>query len=113
MKRYEFQKSQENMASLSELLRHPLMRIAIEIVKTESVGLPDPIPGVSYESQVAACGAFTAGAFRAFDRLESLCNPVGVPPASVPRTTKYDDAAKARMKAQAIYSDKDIEDIVP
>ena len=38
------------MASLDEILRHPVMKMAIEIVKAESVGLPDPIPGVDYQS---------------------------------------------------------------
>ena len=60
------------------------MRMAIEIVKSESVGLPDPIPGVDYEAQVAACGAYTAGAFRAFDKLESLCRPTVNPLTNMP-----------------------------
>jgi hypothetical protein len=112
MKRSEFQKSEQNMADLNELLRHPIMRTAIEIVKAESVGLPDPIPGVDYESQVAACGAFTAGAFRAFEKLESLCyGPMGIAPGSMPRQTQYDDAAKARMREQGIYTDKEIEEL--
>jgi hypothetical protein len=111
MKRQEFQKSEQNMADLNELLRHPIMRTAIEIVKAESVGLPDPIPGVDYESQVAACGAFTAGAFRAFDKLESLCRPSGILIGNLPRQEQYDDAAKARMREAGIYTDKEINEL--
>ena len=99
------------MAELDALLRNPIMRLAIEIVKTESVGLPDPIPGVDYESQVAACGAFTAGAFRAFDKLESLCHPAGVWVGNMPRQEQYVDSAKAKMRGQGIYTDKEIEEL--
>ena len=111
MRRAEFQKSEQSMSTLDELLRHPIMQIAIGIVKSESVGLPDPIPGVSYESQVAACGAFTAGAFRAFDRLESLCNPTLISPANFPRHDQYVTAAKAKMREQGIYTEKEINEI--
>lgn len=101
------------MADLADLLRNPVMRAALEIVKAESVGLPDPIPGIDYQSQVAVCGAFTAGAFRALERLESLTRPAGVPSASLPRQPQYADAAKARMREQAIYTEKEISDIAP
>ena len=97
------------MAELDALLRHPIMRLAIEIAKAESVGLPDPIPGVNYESQVAACGAFTAGAFRMIDRLESLCRPATLPVASMPRQNQYEDAAKAKMREAGTYTDSEIE----
>ena len=99
------------MATLTELLRHPIMKVAIEIVKAESVGLPDPIPGVDYGDQVAVCGAFTAGAFRVFDKLESLCRPAGLAIGGLPRQEQYDDAAKARMREQGIYTDKEIEEL--
>ena len=99
------------MADLNELLHTPIMRMAIEIVKSESVGLPDPIPGVNYESQVAACGAYTAGAFRAFDKLESLCRPIVNPLTNMPAQAQYDAAAKAKMREAGIYSDKEIEEI--
>jgi hypothetical protein len=111
MRRNEFQKSEQNMTDLNELLRQPIMRIAIEIVKSESVGLPDPIPGVNYEAQVAACGAYTAGAFRAFDKLESLCRPVVNPLSNPPGQTQYDAAARAKMREAGIYSDKEIAEI--
>jgi hypothetical protein len=112
MKRNEFQKSEQNMADLNELLRTPVMRTAIEIVKSESVGLPDPIPGVDYEAQVAACGAYTAGAFRAFDKLESLCRPVVNPLSNPPSgQNQYDAAAKAKMREAGLYSDKEIAEI--
>jgi hypothetical protein len=113
MRRSEFQKSETNMTGLNELLRNPIMRIAIEIVKTESVGMPDPIPGVNYESQVAACGAYTAGAFRAFDKLESLCRPAVNPLTNMPIQAQYDAAAKAKMREDGLYSDKEIEEIQP
>lgn len=113
MRRNEFQKSEQNMADLNELLRTPVMRMAIEIVKSESVGMPDPIPGVDYESQVAACGAYTAGAFRAFDKLESLCRPTVNPLTNMPVQAQYDAAAKANMRKQGLYSDKEIEEIQP
>ena len=111
MRRSEFQKSEQDMATLNELLRHPIMKAAIEIVKAESVGLPDPIPGVDYQSHVAASGAFTAGAFRAFEKLESLCRPAGIALSNLPPQTQYADAAKARMRGQGIYTDKEIEEI--
>jgi hypothetical protein len=110
MRRTEFQKSEQNMADLNELLRHPIMKAAIEIVKAESVGLPDPIPGVDYQSQVAACGAFTAGAFRAFEKLESLCRP-GISVANRPLHEQYADAAKAKMREAGLYTDKEIEEL--
>jgi hypothetical protein len=111
MKRSEFQRSEQNMADLNELLRQPVMRLAIEIVKSESVGLPDPIPGVDYEAHVAACGAFTAGAFRAFDKLESLCRPPPTVLGNLPNQAQYDAAAKAKMREQGLYTDKEIEEI--
>jgi hypothetical protein len=109
MTRAEFQKSEQNMADLIEILRTPVMRLAIEIVKSESVGLPEAIPGVSFQAQVATVGAFTAGVFRAFSRLESLSRPNVVPSSTLPRQTQYDDAARARMRAAGIYTDQEIE----
>lgn len=109
MKRSDFQKSEEYMAQLSEILRTPVMRAAIEIVKNESVGLPDPVPGISYQEQVAVCGAYTAGAFKAFDKLESLTRPATMQ--NTPRPTPYDDAALDRMRAQGIYTDKEIAEL--
>lgn len=99
------------MATLAELLHHPIMKVAIEIAKAESVGLPDPIPGVDYGDQVAVCGAFTAGAFRMIDRLESLCRPSGISISNMPRQNQYDDAAKARMREAGIYTDNEIDSI--
>jgi len=99
------------MADLADLLRQPVMIRAFEIVKAESVGLPDPIPGIDYQQHVAVCGAFTAGAFRALERLESLTRPVGIAPGNLPRQTQYDAAAKERMRGQGLYSDKQIEEI--
>ena len=112
MNRAEFQKSESNMAELNALLRHPIMRLAIEIVKSESVGLPDPIPGVNYESQVATCGAFTAGAFKVFEKLERLCYPAGTWVGNMPpQNQQYADAAKEKMRGQGIYTDKEIEEL--
>jgi hypothetical protein len=110
MKRSDFQASEEFMASLSDILKLPVMRAAIEIIKAESVGLPDPTPGVDYQQQVAVCGAYTAGAFRAFEKLESLCRP---PTTSsiMPRQTQFDEAARERMRSAGIYTDKEISDL--
>ena len=111
MKRAEFQKSESNMAELDALLRHPIMHLAIEIAKAESIGLPDPISGVDYQAQVSVCGAFTAGAFRMIERLESLARPVTLPASSMPRQNQYEDAAKAKMREQGVYNDKEIEEL--
>ena len=111
MKRSEFQKSEEFMSQLSEILRTPVMQTAILIVKNESVGLPDPVPGVDYAAHVAACGAYTAGAFRAFDKLESLCRPTVNPLTNLPVQAQYDAAAKAKMREAGIYTDREIEEI--
>jgi hypothetical protein len=110
MKRSDFQQSEEFMASLTEILRTPVMRAAIEVIKAESVGLPDPTPGVDYQQQVAVCGAYTAGAFRAFDKLESLARPPSTP-SILPRGNQFDDAARERMRAAGIYSEKEINDL--
>lgn len=110
MKRTDFQNSEEFMASLTEILRTPVMRTAIEIVKAESVGLPDPVPGVDYQQQVAVCGAYTAGAFRAFDKLESLTRAPSTP-SIMPRQNQFGDAARERMRAAGIYTDKEINDL--
>ena len=111
MRRKEFQQSEQDMATLTEILRHPIMKIALEIVRAESVGLPDPIPGIDYQAQVAVCGAFTAGAFRTIERLESLCLPAGVPVSSLPRQEQYKDSAKDKMREQGLYTDAEINDL--
>jgi hypothetical protein len=110
MKRSDFQASEEFMASLSDILKLPVMRAAIEIIKAESVGLPDPTPGVDYQQQVAVCGAYTAGAFRAFEKLESLCRPPTTP-SIMPRQAQYVEQGKERMRAAGIYTDKEISDL--
>lgn len=108
MRRSDFQRNEEFMAGLSEILRAPIMSAAIEIVKAESVRVPDPMPGVEYQAQMAMAGAFTAGVFRAFDRLESLCHPLAMDSMQLPRQTQYDAAGKARMRAAGIYTDEEI-----
>lgn len=110
MRRSDFQKSEEFMSQLSEILRTPVMQAAIEIVKNESVGLPDPLPGVDYQQQVAVCGAFSAGSFRALEKLESLTR-APTSPSVLPRQTQFDDAARDRMRAAGIYSEKEINDL--
>ena len=111
MKRADFQKSEEYMQQLSEILRTPVMRAAIEIVKNESVGLPDPLPGVDYQQQVAVCGAYTAGAFKVIDKLESLARPPAQPQNAISRQTQYDDGAKQRLRSAGIYTDKEIDEL--
>lgn len=111
MRRSEFQKSEQDMATLSEILRHPVMKAALDIVRAESVGLPDPIPGVDYQAQVSVCGAFTAGAFRTIERLESLCLPSTIPAGSMPRQNQYEDAAKVKMREQGLYTDAEIDNL--
>ena len=112
MKRIDFQKSEQDMATLAEILRHPIMRVAIEIVKAESVGLPDPIAGVDYADHVAVCGAFTAGAFRAFEKLESLTRPPGMFVGNMPaKQDLYANAAKEKMREQRVYTDEEIDKI--
>ena len=110
MKRSDFQKSEQFMGELSEILRTPVMRAAIEIVRNESVGLPDPVPGVDYQQQVAVCGAFTAGSFRVLEKLESLAR-APTTPSILPRTNQFDDAAKDRMRAAGVYSEEEINDL--
>ena len=89
-------------------MRTPVLFAAIAIVKSESVSLPEPIPTVDYQTQVAVAGAFTAGIFRAFERLESLARPAMAMAAGMPRQGQYDDAAKERMRAAGIYTDEEI-----
>jgi len=108
MKRIDFHKNEQFMAELAELLRTPVLAAAIEIVKTESVGLPDAVPGVEYQTQVAVAGAFTAGIFKAFERLESLARPLTIGTGVLPRQNQYDDAAKARMRAAGVYTEAEI-----
>src|SRR5580765_4557258 len=111
MKRADFQGSEEFMASLNEILRTPVTRAAIEIVKNESVGLPDAQPGIDFQQHVAICGAYTAGVFRAFDKLESLARPVTFAPHTVPPQTQYAEQAKERMRSAGVYTDKEISDL--
>ena len=62
-----------NMAELASMLRTPVFRAALEVIKEESLTyLPDPMPGVDYRAHVAALGAQAIGWARAIHALESL-----------------------------------------
>jgi hypothetical protein len=113
MKRAEFQSNEQNMSQLDEMLRSSVMRAAFEVIKGESVGLPDPAPGVDYQSQVAISGAYTVGAFRMLEKLESLTRPatLGNVASVLNKQTQFDGAARERLRSQGIYSEAEIEDI--
>jgi hypothetical protein len=114
MKRAEFQSNEQNMSQLDEMLRSPVMRAAFEVVKGESVGLPDPSPGVDYQSQVAISGAYTVGSFKALEKLESLARApttLGNASSALNKQSQFDGAARERLRAQGIYSEAEISDI--
>jgi hypothetical protein len=113
MKRAEFQSNEQNMSSLDEMLRSPVMRAAFEVVRGESVGLPDAAPGVDYQAQVAVSGAYTAGAFRVLEKLESLARPatLGNVASVLNKQVQFDEAARERLRTQGIYSEAEIDDI--
>ena len=113
MRRAEFQANEQNMSSLDEMLRSPVMRAALEVVKGESVGLPDPAAGVDYQAQVAISGAYTVGAFRVLEKLESLARPatLGNVASTLNKQAQFDGAARERLRAQGIYPEAEINDI--
>jgi hypothetical protein len=115
VRRAEFQANEQNMSQLDELLRSPVMRAAFEVIRAESVMLPDPVPGVDYQSQVAISGAYTAGAFFALEKLESLARPHAMTNVSsiLNKQAQFDQAARERLRAHGIYSEAEIGSIVP
>lgn len=112
MTRAEFQGVEENMAHLAELLRDPIMRAALEVIRNEGYpALPDPIPGVDYQAQTAAMGGFACGWNRALKALETLPLHRINMPKRVPIEKHFDAAARQRMTASGIYSEHELEDI--
>ena len=114
MRRAEFQANEQNMSQLDEMLRSPVMRSAFEVVKGESIGLPDPSPGVDYQSQVAISGAYTVGSFKALEKLESLARPattLGNVSSVLTKQAQFDGAARERLRAQGTYSQAEIDEI--
>src|SRR4029077_3580255 len=113
MKRAEFQSNEQNMSQLDEMLRSSVMRAAFEVVKGESVGLPDPSPGVDYQSQVAISGAYTVGSFKALEKRESLARPatLGNVANVLTKQAQFDGAARERLRSQGVYSEAEIDDI--
>ena len=112
MNRHDFVSQEGNTAQLAELLRNPVLKTALEIIKSEGFpSLPEPMPGVSYGDQVAAHGAFVTGWAKALKRLESLSIPMGVPPSSVfPNAQLYNEVARRRMMASGQFTEEDLEE---
>jgi hypothetical protein len=114
MTRAEFMSSEGNMALLNDILRDPIFKAALDIVKAEAYGpLPDPVPGVSYEAQVAASGAQAIGWMRAIRALESLSRPLPIPAATAVRfqQPQFVEPAKERMRKAGLYSEKEINEL--
>ena len=114
MTRQEFQSKETNMAELATLLRGPILRAAIEVVKGEGVGfIPQPIPAVDYQAQVAVSGAHMVGWMRAVRALETLTiknAPIGIMPF---KEAQFEDAALRRMREAGLYSEEEIRKIKP
>lgn len=107
--RAEFQLHEDNMAHLADVLRDPIVRLAIEVVKNEGMPmLPDPVPGVDYGAQTAAMGAHLTGWSRAIRALETLPLRINMPE-RIPIEKQFDLAARRRMRASGIYSENEIE----
>lgn len=113
MTRADFISQEENVAQLAELLRNPILKVALEIVKSEGFpSLPEAMPGVSYGDQVAAHGAFVTGWAKALRRLEALSIPVSKPMSSImPNSRLYNEVARRRMVASGQYSQEEIDEI--
>jgi hypothetical protein len=113
MNRQEFMANEANMSQLADMLKSPVLKVAIEIVRTEGVAnMPDPIPGVDFTAQLGAAGSHAVGWARALKALESLSRPVVSGPASLRFSEQqFSEAAKERMRRAGIYSDKEIEKI--
>jgi hypothetical protein len=102
------------MSELATMFRSPVLHAAIEIVKTESLThLPDPVPGVDYQAQVAAAGAYTVGWTRAIRALESLTLKPLSAGVRMSIEKQFDDAARRRMREAGIYTESEIQSIKP
>jgi hypothetical protein len=114
MNRQEFMAAEANMSQLADILNHPVLRTAIEIVRAEGVAnLPEPIPGVDFTAQLGAAGSQAVGWARALKALESLSRPpVNPGPASLRFSEQqFSEPAKERMRRAGIYTNEEIEKI--
>lgn len=83
MNRQTFKQSESNRVFLQGFLDHPVVTLALSIVKQEcSPSIPVAIPGVDYSAQMAVAGAKAAGAAEFLNLLQSLCDE--------PRTNKVE-----------------------
>lgn len=115
MTRAEFQSSEPMMAQLDEVLRFPIVKNALEIVRAEgaNVSLPVPISGVDYAAQVAAVGARTIGWA---DAIKALCSLSRKPLALQQhkpndQNSMYLDEARKRVVASGIYTEEELKEL--
>jgi hypothetical protein len=112
MSRSEFMATEGLQGQLAEVLRMPIMQLAIDIVNNEgtSRALPKPIPGVDYGQQMAAVGAYATGWRAAMFALESLTNkPVLTRATNLSQNNMYIAEAKKRMMETENYTEEEVE----
>jgi len=113
MTRKEFQQGESLMAQLSEILRFPVMKQALDILFEEGPSdMPLPIPGVDYGAQVAAVGAASIGWNKALKALKNLSiKPTAFAQKAASQNEMYKDEAKRRVAASKLYTEAEIEEI--
>lgn len=99
------------MSDLDELLRQPVMQLAMDVAKQEAFkGLPNPIPGVSYLDMVAAHGAQAEGWVSGLRALVSLSRKT-IPQKQPDQREMYVEAAREKMLNSGLYTDRDLKEM--
>lgn len=112
MTRAEFQSSESNISQLNELLQFPIMKLALEVVKDESLtSMPTPIPGVSFGEQVAAAGAHAIGWGGSIKALNSLARKSAIFQ-QPDKSSLYQEEAERRLIASGQYTEQEINEIL-